>query len=253
MTERQAKEILKLYRPGSADANDPEFAEALAFVQQSPDLKTWFDAHCAIYQTLSSRIREIEVPDALREQIVSEHNARVRSQNLRKRVTLALASVALAISLASLVQYLPRRAADDQSFEVYRSRMVRHVLSAYSMDVVTNDLAQIRTHLAQRGAPEDWKLSAGLSSAMATGGGVLDWHGRPVSMICFRTGQPLAEGKVSDMYLLVVDGKDLRDPVEEGSTKIESIHEVTTATWISEGKVYVLAVEGNEEVLRRYL
>ena len=30
MTDSEAKEILKLYRPGTADADDPAFAEALA-------------------------------------------------------------------------------------------------------------------------------------------------------------------------------------------------------------------------------
>src|SRR5215469_7832190 len=72
MTDNQAKEILKLYRPGTADAEDASFAEALALCERNPELKNWFTQHCALYSALRAKFKQIPVPEGLREQIVSE-------------------------------------------------------------------------------------------------------------------------------------------------------------------------------------
>ena len=48
MNSREAKEILLLYRPRTADANDPEFSEALALAKKDPELATWFEQHCTL-------------------------------------------------------------------------------------------------------------------------------------------------------------------------------------------------------------
>src|SRR4029079_15043537 len=52
MNTQQAKEILSLYRPGTADAEDPSFAEALRLCERDPELERWFSEHCAVYSAL---------------------------------------------------------------------------------------------------------------------------------------------------------------------------------------------------------
>ena len=56
MDSRQAKEILMRYRPGSADASDPEFALALEQVKHDPQLARWFDQHRAFQDAVEGRV-----------------------------------------------------------------------------------------------------------------------------------------------------------------------------------------------------
>jgi len=47
MNHNEAKDILLLYRPGTADVADPQIAEALALAQRDAELARWFGEHCA--------------------------------------------------------------------------------------------------------------------------------------------------------------------------------------------------------------
>lgn len=254
MTDQQAKDILLLYRPNSPDANDAEFTDALARVSQSPELKSWFENHCAVQETIRAKFRQITVPDGFKEQIISEYKARQASRQMRRRVMLAAAAMLLALGVIAALQLHQRaRIANEESLAVYRSRMVRSVLLAYSMDLETNDLAQVRSYLSQHQALADWVLTPTLERTATTGCGVLKWQGRPVSMICFRTGKSLAPGQKSDMYLFVIDSNDLRERPGANIPEIAQVLELMTASWNAEGKTYVLAVEGDETLLRKFL
>ena len=62
MDKSQAKGILALYRPGSSDAEDPHFTEALALAKRDPELQPWFEAHCAEYAAFRAQLKRIAVP-----------------------------------------------------------------------------------------------------------------------------------------------------------------------------------------------
>jgi hypothetical protein len=104
VTRQQAKEILSVYRPGTADANDAEFAEALALVRQDSALRDWFETHCAVQQVLRARFNQIIVPEGLKEQIISERRSWTLRQRWRRPVTLVAvaAVIALFITVAAL-------------------------------------------------------------------------------------------------------------------------------------------------------
>ena len=76
MNRDEAKTILLLYRPGTADADDPQIAEALALAKQDPELARWLEEHCARQEALRAKFRQITVPAGLKEQIISEQAAR---------------------------------------------------------------------------------------------------------------------------------------------------------------------------------
>ena len=62
MSARHVREILILYRPGTADREDPEVAKALARVTHDPGLSRWFAKHCALCEVLRDKFRRIPVP-----------------------------------------------------------------------------------------------------------------------------------------------------------------------------------------------
>jgi hypothetical protein len=62
MSARQVRETLILYRPGTADGEDPEAARALAAMTHDPELSRWFAKHRALCEALREKFRQIPVP-----------------------------------------------------------------------------------------------------------------------------------------------------------------------------------------------
>jgi hypothetical protein len=73
MTVHEAKRVLLSYRPGSSDDQDPEVAQALGVVNTDPDLRLWFEGHCAFQTAMRSRLREMPVPAHLKQALLARH------------------------------------------------------------------------------------------------------------------------------------------------------------------------------------
>jgi len=69
MNTTEAKETLLLYR-GPIDGADPQFEEALAHAQRDPELAEWIREQSRSYDTIRSKLREIEPPSDLAEKII---------------------------------------------------------------------------------------------------------------------------------------------------------------------------------------
>ena len=65
MTRGAVKEILLLYRPGTADAEDPQVAEAIEFAKRDPELGRWFEQHQVFQAAMRAKFRQIEGGNAL--------------------------------------------------------------------------------------------------------------------------------------------------------------------------------------------
>jgi hypothetical protein len=251
MNNQQAKEILVLFRPGTADREDAEFSEALALAKQDPELGQWFREHCAFHEAVRVKFRQIPVPEGLKEQILSERGIRTRTMARQKAVGLVLATAGLAALcvLASLWLTAP----GSPSFAFFQDRMARKVLRQYpQMDLTTSDLGQIRQHLEERGRG-DYVLPGKLSKTRGTGCALLQFHGRPVTMICFNSGQT-GTPNVPDLFLFIVDGAALSKTPQTSVPQFTRIsRELSAASWRTANKVYVLAGLGNEDFLRERL
>ena len=70
MTSQQAREILKLFRPGAEHVADAEFVEALAVIKQDSELAHWFEEHRAFQLTVRANLCQIPVPEGLKERIL---------------------------------------------------------------------------------------------------------------------------------------------------------------------------------------
>jgi hypothetical protein len=252
MTRDEAKKVLIIYRPGTADVADPEIAEALALARQDPELSHWLEQHCARHETVRAKFRQIPAPAGLKEQILSERV--VDPQKPGRRKVLAFALVATAFVLAGLmaVVFWPLPSKDD-TLANFRHRMISAALRGYSMDFESKDLTQIRTYLAGKKAAQHFDLPAGLQKVVLAGCAIESWQGVKVSMICFRTGQPLPPGQSADLWMFVVDEASVKNAPDTSSPQFAKVNQLSTAVWSEGNKLYLLGVAGDEQTLRRYL
>ncbi len=248
----EAKIILLPYRPGRADEADPQIAAALALAKRDPELGRWLEEHCARQSALRDAFRKIAVPEGLKEQIISEQAAMERMPVRRRKLTFAALAAVVAGLVYCAMLALPTRRADD-TFAIFRSRMAGVALRGYTMDLVTNNPAAIRSYLAQNQAPADYVLPAPLQPLEMVGCAVQRWQGVKVSMLCFRTGRPLPPGQQSDLWLFVVDRASVKSAPETDLPQLAAVNRLVTATWAREGKLYLLETEGNEPAIRPYL
>jgi hypothetical protein len=252
MTNEQAKEILKLYRPGTADATDPVFVEALEFCERDAELKNWFADHCAVYAALRSKFRQITVPEGLKEQIIAERPIRPRTPVWQQAVLAAGAIAVMVLVVFSVRQHWRPR--EPRDFAAYRSYMDGLAQRGYYMDLLTNNLDQIRLFLAQKNAVADYVLPEGLrKNAKAAGCVATTWQGKPVSMICFQTGRPLASGQQSDLWLFVTESTVTTDTPVASMPEVKKADGLITASWTAGNRTYVLATDGDAQFLGKFV
>jgi hypothetical protein len=254
----EAKIILQLYRPDTADADNPQIAEALALAKSDAELARWLEEHCARQNALRGKFRQIAAPAGLKEQIISEQAAFSKKNSRREKIVLVAAVTAIVASLAIIVSlYFPRggngNQTDYNTLANYQNQMAGIATSGYGMSFPTNDLSQIRAYLAQNTAPSDYTLPSPLEKTATTGCAIEGWQDKKVSMICFRTGKPLPPGRQGDLWLFVVDRASVKGAPDAASPQFAKVNQLITATWTQDGKLYLLATEGDEQTLRKFL
>ncbi|MGA2177746.1 MAG: hypothetical protein ABSH38_22450 [Verrucomicrobiota bacterium] len=251
MNNLEAREILALFRPGTADEKDPFFDEARQLARTDPELAHWFDQHCEAYLVLRGKFQAIPIPRGLKEQILSERKIhRPLFQRYWGPLLAAAAVVAFLAGIAST--FWPVHGLTDR-YAAYRKRMTETALRGYYMDLTATDPVLIRNFLKEKNAPADYSLPAGLNAAAVVGCVVSSWQGSPVSMICFKSGRPLPPGDQSDLWLFVTDRQTVAHAPAPGAPVFARVNKATTASWSDDKKNYLLAAVGNEAFLRKYL
>ena len=252
MTRNEAKAILLLCRPDTADADDSQVAEALAVAQQDSELADWLERQRAEQQALRQQFRKLTAPAGLKEQIISEQAAQEKSRSWLPKLALPALAVSVVVIALATFWFVQRGPAED-TLTIYQNRMAGIALRGYAMDVVTNDTAAIRTFLAQHHAPSNFVLPKQLQPIALTGCAVEDWQGVKVSMICFRTGKPLPAGIASDLWLFVVDRSAVKRVPNRATPDIATVNRLITATWTEGDKLYLLGTEGDAAAIQQYL
>ncbi len=256
MNRDEIKHILLVYRPGTADAEDPEIAEALALVKNDPELSQWLEEHCARQNALRAKFRQIAVPAGLKEQIISEQAARARAASRREKVMgVAAGAVLVAALLVIGIFYFPRNGERPMANNLtnYQTIMMSIASSGYYMNLLTNDPAQVQQFLAKNHAPSDYAFPAGLQKAILVGCAVQDWKNAKASMICFKTGRPSSPNQTSDLWLFVVDSTAVKGDADVNTPQFTKVNGLITATWTQNGKLYLLGTQGDEQTIRQYL
>lgn len=247
MTRSEAKAVLELYRPDSVDATDAQVVEALGVARHDTELNAWLKQHSRFQTAMQQKFRNIPVPANLKAAILEREKIIVPAEPWwRNRLWLRVAAaVALVAGLCvALVAISPRSHTPDR-FADYKTRMVRSALREYRMDLLTDDLQQLRQLAASRNAPADFAVPKGLSRLKLTGGGVLRWRNNPVAMVCYDRGDHQM------LFLFVMDRSAVKD--SPGSTpQVGKVSKLTTASWSEGDKVYVLAGPDDEQFVAKY-
>ena len=107
MNTRAAKEILLLYR-GTIDDSDPQFRAALDYAKSDPELGQWLREQTKCYDTIRAKLRAIEPPLGLSEQIVRKRPIPF-PRDWSRIVQLAAAILISASVTALLINWSERR------------------------------------------------------------------------------------------------------------------------------------------------
>ena len=118
------------------------------------------------------------------------------------------------------------------------------------MDLETSDLGQIRAYLAAHQGHGNCDLPKALEKTVSTGCKILPWHGRTVSMVCFKSGKPSNAGAI-DLFLFVIDRAKVKNPPASAPPEIAQTYPgLATASWSAGDKAYVLAGLGDTDFIR---
>ena len=238
MTSEEARKQLALYRPG-IDADDPQFAEALAQVRRDPELSRWLEEQCAIYDAFRNRLKEAPVPEALLKKILHHTPAPWWRQTW-------LQLAACLLILASISYFWLSRGDKEPTFANYHQTMTR-VVSRYRMSLETNDTEKVRAFLANNQAPSDYMLPKSIAQQQLLGCATLSWDGYPVSLICFR------HRSGADIWLFVRRQGRLADAPRSAEPVFGKANQVNTASWREGSNLYLLATRGDQALLRESL
>jgi uncharacterized membrane protein YbaN (DUF454 family) len=245
MNRDEAKEILMLYRPGTADAEDPQIEEAMALARRDPELGRWFENHRAFQQAMRAKFREIKAPEHLKVALLAGQKIVRTEAWWRTPVWLAAAA---AIVLLLTLGWIWLRPPIPDRFADYRGRMLSMVQRGYEyqMDWKTADMADLRQKIAGKGGPAGYELTKGLEKLKLTGGAVVPWRNNPVAMVCFDRGDKQM------LFLFVMKRAAVKDPPPE-SPRLTKVNNLIAASWTSGEQTYVLAGPQDPEFAGKYL
>ena len=244
MNSEQAREILAAYRPGTDDARDPFFAEALELMRHDAELKVWFDETMAFDQLMRGRLARVAVPAGLREAILAERKIirptpwwqhRLNGRQLATAAAVLLAGALVAVWLGQpprgFAQF--RRDIADQSWG-----------SAPHLELKTTNLVEIEKFLAAQNISTNFFIPPTLAQSEVRGCSVLQWQGRQIPVICFNAGN-------QHLHLAVVD----RSLFPDAPTRIPQLDQWQswrTASWSRDDHSYVLTGLNTQAFVKKF-
>jgi hypothetical protein len=245
---REARFVLNAYRPGGQDASDRRFAEPLEQARRDPVLQRWFSESIAFDRAMTEKLRAIEVPPDLRENILA--GARVSRPFRRSKSFIKWAIAAALISMAILGSLIwhetrPRHLAGWQNEALgVISSLVRQ---ESSFDAQSHDARELLAWLRANHAPAAERLPSNLETLESLGCKTFSCAGKPVSVICFMR----PDGGLIHLITMSTSADSARELKRQ--PRVVHQNHWATATWREGEVVYMLALEGSRDQLRSYL
>lgn len=229
MNSKEAKQLLEVYRPGGADAEDPQFKEALQQARRDPALGDWFREQQTFDAAFAGSLKEASAPGDLRDSILAGRKI-VKLPLWRDWRLRAAAAAVVILAVAGGLLATGRQ----ERFPEFRAELIEQAWDGQAhLDFESSDVHHIRQWLARQNASADFTLPAGLRDTHLVGCRIVETDGRRVPMIC------LADGP-RHMHLFVVDGTPFADLPPQGTPDFQKCGVWKTTTWQHRGRTYVL-------------
>ncbi len=244
MNRDEIREILASSRFDGQDESDPRVASALKSLETDRELTEWFAEEQAFDRKFALAMSHTPVPAGLKTRIMASTTSRPAAPSpWSRRVGLIAAAIVALLVLFSSWQgpFQPGVSLAD-----YRGEMVSFIRLAPAMDLESHNLDRIQAWLHDSMAPANVDVPPGLAALNPMGCRVFSFRRHQVSLICFSRGaRKLA-------HLFVVDEEAVPGGRRDGNTEYAKEGEWMTATWREHGRIYLLAAQGDRELLEHY-
>ncbi len=242
MNSQQAKQLLEVYRPGSADEADPRFGEALAQAGRDPELARWFEAQRRFDRQMEDGLKTVSAPSDLKDTILASRKIVRLGFWQQWRPQAAAAAVIAALAIASGVMAMNR----PTQFPKFRAELIQQAWNDNAhLEFESSDFLRIRQWLARQNIVTDFNLPEALHEANVVGCRIVETDGHRVPMLCLLDG-----GK--HMHLFVLDGVQLAKLPPENSPDFEKCGGWKTASWQNGEKTYVLSGLKNQSFINKF-
>jgi hypothetical protein len=231
MKSKEARQLLEVYRPGGADAKDPQFQEAVNQAGRDPALAGWFKEQRNFDATFADQLKALAAPADLKDSILAARKT-VRPglwHDWRVRAAAAAAAVVLLAVAGGLLD-----ATKAERFPEFRAQLIEQAWDGQShLDFESSDMQRIRLWLAQHDASPDFTLPQGLHDTRIVGCRIVEADGRRVPMLC------LADG-AKHLHLFVVDETQFAGLPPFGTPDFQKCGGWKTTSWQRGNQTYVL-------------
>lgn len=242
MDEEQARLILQAYRPG-VDRDDPEVAAALQEAARNPELARWFAEEQAFDRAMAAHLESVPAPFGLKTRLLAQAPP---ADARRWSWAVKLAGVAALLFLLTQVVNLFRPAAPETRVSNYAREMVSFIRLGGALDMESHNLGQIQEWLSKKDAKPEF-VPPRLAALQPLGCRLLSFRGQTVTLICFeRNDARLA-------HLFVVDRAALPTMKPSAKPVFDEAEGWTTASWVENNQVYMIAVQGDRAAVESYL
>ncbi len=245
MNEQEARLILQACRPGEADRNDPEIAGALREMERNPELAHWFAEEQAFDRAMAAHLAALPEPFGLKTRLLAQAAAPATSRASRWLIGLA-GVAALLFLLAQVGEFWRHSNPVEDRVPGYASEMVSFVKLPPPLEMESGQLGAIKNWLAKKEALK-MEVPPRLAELHPVGCRVLSYRGQAVTLICFHR----ENGQLA--HLFVVDRTALPGLKPGDSPSFQRNGGWTTASWADKNHAYMIAVQGDEAAVERYL
>ncbi len=242
MNRARAKEILAGYRPHKDLATDPEFAPALALLEQDAELARWFEHEQALDAALQRKLQEIPIPAELQTRILASRPKRPTRPAWWREPSLLSAAAAVLVVIGVSAVWLARW--KPTTWSDYQAKVVGEVTEPYDLDIKTRSHAQVRQRMAAAGYPSDYRVPPGLLEYPLEGGFKLRWRGHKVSVVCFGSD----EERKPDVWLIVSSRTSLSGAPAEATREFGVIRNSRIASWADDAHFYIVATQDGPDL-----
>ncbi len=245
MDKEEARLFLQAYRPG-ADRDDSQMAEALRAADADPELSRWFAEEQAFDRAMAAHLEAIPAPLGLKTRIVANAAAPDEPRQWSWIVKLAGAA-ALLFLLLQVVSFFRTPAPVTAAVPDFAREMVSFIQLDPPLEMMSSDLGAIKGWLAKKELPP-MDVPAPLAGLQPVGCRILSFRGQEVTLICFLRG----EDRLAHLFVVNAHGPAGNEG-GRGSRFMPTAKGWTTASWVENGRVYTIAVQGDRTAVQRYL